>query len=201
VKYARCCWQLACALSVLPLGVAQAEDGPEPRERPSRPESSAMPHARRERMHEQIDRLRAAVEQRRHVGKLKAEIEHELGQETPNRELLQKKLEELAESRAERRRTRQLSLAHELGPSAEKPEVRGELERHARAVARLERIKFLAATERSGDSRKQLLERVARLSELEERRYHQRVRALLQPAPGPADSAKAPSSSRSAGPP
>ena len=199
MKPARCCWQLACALSVLRLGVARAEDAAAPRERPGRPDSSAAPQQRRERMHAEPERLRAAMEQRRHVGKLKAEIERELAQETPNRELLQKKLEELAESRAERGRARKLVLSHELGPSAQQPEVRRELERHARAVARLERIKYLAATERSGASRKRLLERVARMSELEERRHHHRVRALLYPTPGLAGSVPVPSGTPSAG--
>ncbi|MGC4088593.1 MAG: hypothetical protein QM756_11990 [Polyangiaceae bacterium] len=157
----------------------------------ARPAASDFGSLREQRMRDlqgHAERLRHFREQRRHVEELKSDIDREIAAPQPNKEQLQRKLEEYRGSRDERRRQTQFLLQHRYGDQAQSPALRAELARHARLVARLERIRFLAATERAGAQRKRLLDRTETLRKAEDER-HRRALASLLPAPSPSAAA------------
>lgn len=94
-------------------------------------------------------------------------------------EEIRQKLAELKEHSADLQRERRRSLHQRWGASAQKPEVKAELERHGRTLARLRRMQFLAATERQGEARAKLLERLGRLVNLERGRHERAMEALV----------------------
>ncbi|MFZ5891346.1 MAG: hypothetical protein ACOY0T_09870 [Myxococcota bacterium] len=176
-------WRAATLVACLLVhGPASADP---PRERAPRPELSAEPQERRremqERLRDRLEHLRELRAQRRRRDELKAELDRELSKDHPNAEALKRKLEAFAQTRDERRRERRTILSHRWGASAERAEVREELVRHARTQARLERLRLVAATERSGVRRQRLLERIERLSKLESQRHERTMQALVPP--------------------
>jgi hypothetical protein len=83
--------------------------------------------------------------------------------------------EHFDEIRRERRR-----LAHaRWGASALEPKAKDELAVHGRRLAQLRRMQFLAMTERKGEDRKKLLERLARLKDLEQGRHERAMQSLV----------------------
>mgnify|MGYP001552692837 CR=1 FL=1 len=109
-------------------------------------------------------------------------------------EELAKKLAELRATRAERRERHRSALVEQLGARLNVPEIKAELELHARREAELSRVTFLANNARSGAAREQLLARAAKLSAREQARHAARLRQLTS-------AATAPSAGASAGPP
>ena len=110
------------------------------------------------------------------------------------RDELAKKLAELRATRAERRAKHHRALVEQLGARLNVPEIKAELELHARREAELSRVTFLANNARSGTAREQLLARAAKLSAREQARHSARLQQLT-------NGALAPSASASAAPP
>lgn len=114
------------------------------------------------------------------------------------REELAKKLAELKATRAERRERHRSALVQQLGARLNVPEIKAELELHARREAELSRVTFLANNARSGAAREQLLARVTKLSAREQARHAARMQQLANAATAPSGSA-APRPAGSAG--
>jgi hypothetical protein len=95
-------------------------------------------------------------------------------------EELRAKLKDMEEHRPEMRRERRRALAARWGKTASDARARPELELHARYMARIRRMQFLAATERSGEKRKALLERLSKLRDLERGRHERAMQALAE---------------------
>lgn len=114
------------------------------------------------------------------------------------REELAKKLAELKATRAERRERHRSALVQQLGARLNVPEIKAELELHARREAELSRVTFLANNARSGAAREQLLARAAKLSARERARHAARMQQLASAATAPSGSA-APRPAGSAG--
>jgi hypothetical protein len=115
------------------------------------------------------------------------------------RDELAKKLAELKATRAERRARHRSALVEQLGARLNVPEIKAELELHARREAELARVTFLARNARSGAAREQLLARAAKLSEREQARHTARMQQLA--SAGAAPSAGASPAPPSASPP
>ena len=107
----------------------------------------------------------------------------ELKNGNPHPEELKKKLEELRTLRDDRRHEQRAFLHRRWGHDVGKPVAKDELERHARRLARLQRLEVLAATERTGDARKRLIARIEQLRALEEKRHEEAMKKLLPDAP------------------
>jgi hypothetical protein len=101
------------------------------------------------------------------------------------------KMQDLREHSAEVRRERRRTLHARWGGTALEPKAKEELALHARRMAKIRRMQFLAVTERKGEKRTLLLERLARLKDLERGRHERAMQALVgaqvpapeQPAP------------------
>ena len=99
------------------------------------------------------------------------------------------KLRDLREHSAELRRERRRSLHARWGQAATSAKAKAELALHGRRMAQIRRMQYLAVTERSGDERAQLLERLARLKDLERGRHERAMQALVA-EDGPKDKDK-----------
>jgi hypothetical protein len=88
-------------------------------------------------------------------------------------------LQDLREHSAEVRRERRRSLHARWGEAALGPKAKEELTLHARRMAKIRRMQFLAVTERKGEKRTLLLERLARLKDLERGRHERAMQALV----------------------
>ncbi|HET9932575.1 MAG TPA: hypothetical protein VFQ35_17855 [Polyangiaceae bacterium] len=176
------------------LFVASAANAQEPETAPA--DSGAGREDQREQhkldVRNRFDQLRKLRAQRQHAQQLKRDIDAELAKENPDRAVLAQKSAEYAEIRADRRRDRLLSIRRRWGTLADRPDFNRELERHARTQARIERLKFVAATERSGAARTRLLERINHLAELESERYQKTMQALTEQSRAEDASVKAP---------
>lgn len=177
-----------CIMAAL-LGTAQAQEAAPSTPPDARPLGAEVRERHRLEMRDRFEQLRKRRVQRARAEQLRSEIDGELAKDKPDRAILQQKLAELAETRAERRRERQLSIRRRWGTLADREDVKQELERHARNQARLERMKFLAATERSGVARTRLLERLKRAQEAEAERHQRSMQALAPPNAPAAQSA------------
>lgn len=151
-----------------------------------------MREQRRLEMHDRFEQLRKRRIQRVRVEQLRKELDAELAKDKPDRAALQHRLAELAETRSERGRQRQLSIRRRWGSVVDREDVKAELERHARNQARLERMKFVAATERSGAARTRLLDRIKRATDAEGERHQRKMQALTAPSAPAAPSGAAP---------
>lgn len=78
--------------------------------------------------------------------------------------------------------------------ASQRSDVKAELSEHGRRLARLDRLKFLVATERKGEERTKLTAKLAQLRELEEAR-HERAMQGLTAVPEGATVAAAPAAS------
>jgi len=106
-----------------------------------------------------------------------------------------------AASRHERQARHRAELLSEVGGHLDDPAALAELQLHAKRLAELARIEFLAQNARQGTGRAQLLARVAKLRTRELERHQKRVAALTAPArPAPSVATPAPSSSAEARP-
>lgn len=104
-------------------------------------------------------------------------------------------------SRLARREQRRAALTQELGQLAANPDIRAELQLHARRVSDLARAEFVAQNARSGKQRDEALARIAKLKEREAARHRQKLARLVSAAQNatPAPSA-IPAPSASGGP-
>ncbi|MDQ2644083.1 MAG: hypothetical protein M3020_09730 [Myxococcota bacterium] len=102
------------------------------------------------------------------------------------------KMQDLREHSAELRRERRRSLHARWGEAATTEKAKQELALHGSRMAKIRRMQFLAVTERKGEKRTALLERLARLKDLERGRHERAMQALAAEKPtGPAASAAA----------
>lgn len=106
---------------------------------------------------------------------------------------MKERLDKWKAAREERRQDRQKWLLSRWGQQARKPDVLSELRVHAQRLARLSRLEELAGTERTGEARQRLLERIDKLRERENQRHDRAMQRLTQAGPTP--SAAAPASS------
>jgi hypothetical protein len=98
------------------------------------------------------------------------------------------KLKEMQEHQPELRRERRRALFARWGKTTADPRAKAELELHARRMARIRRMQVLASTERSGEKRTALLERLSRLRDLERGRHDRAMQAIAagkEPEAGP----------------
>jgi hypothetical protein len=96
---------------------------------------------------------------------------------------LRQKWQELSLDRPQRARERRARLRQQLGVALSVPDVRRELELHARRNAELRRLRFLAENARSGQQREKLLARIQRLTKLEDERHERRIAELRAALP------------------
>lgn len=180
---------LGAALA-LAIAAPAAADLPEPKgsggpRREAAPRSSAapLPSSVRERLEllkdKRRERVRERKEQRERIQQLAQDFERSLSRPDANPKELRAKQEELFAVRAERRRERRMELRKRFGRAIAEPAVRAELELHARRAARLKRLQFLAATERTGKKRTAVLARVDRLLVAENARHDQAMQRLV----------------------
>jgi hypothetical protein len=108
---------------------------------------------------------------------------------------LPKKLQELNEHSDEIRRERRRTVHARWGATAIDARGKSELELHGRRMAQIRRMQFLAVTEREGEKRAQLLERLARLKDLERGR-HERAMAVIATGKGAPSGAPSGASNR-----
>lgn len=99
------------------------------------------------------------------------------------------------QARGERQRA---ELARQVGAKLNDPELRAELELHARRVAELARLEFLAQNARDGAERERLLTRIGKLSAREDERHRRRLARWSAPSSAPSASAAASSAAPSA---
>jgi hypothetical protein len=92
---------------------------------------------------------------------------------------LARKWRERASDREARRAKHRARLVHEYGARLTLPEVKSELALHARRLAELSRVEFLAQHARAGADRERLLSRVSKLRETEQRRHQRAMERLM----------------------
>jgi hypothetical protein len=92
---------------------------------------------------------------------------------------LKQKLSAFEALRSERRREQRARLHSRYGTAVTRPEVKSELEHHARRLARLQRMEVVAATEREGKAKQTLLDRIQNLRTLEETRHRKVMQELV----------------------
>lgn len=106
---------------------------------------------------------------------------------------LARKWAEVAASRLERRERHRAALVGQLGARLQDPAVRAELGTHAKRLAELHRLQFLAANARSGEARDKLLARIQKLQARELARHQRQLAKLTgNVAPAPSSSGAAP---------
>jgi hypothetical protein len=108
-----------------------------------------------------------------------------------NEPVLREKVQEMRDNADEMRRERRRAAFARWGELAVDPKAKPELERHGRTLARIRRLQFLAATERKGEARSVLLERLARARDLERGRHERAMEALRSGSAAAADEASA----------
>jgi hypothetical protein len=118
---------------------------------------------------------------------------------------LDKRIAEMRESKAERRKERREELRLRWGAALMHPAVREELRHHARREAFLSRALFLAQTQAAPKDKDKLIERIEKLIEKEDARHARAMERLKSMPPPPASAAPgtsaAPAASPSAAPP
>jgi hypothetical protein len=91
---------------------------------------------------------------------------------------VREKMKEMHEHADEMRRERRRALHARWGEAALSAAAKDELERHGRNLASIRRLQYLAVTERKGEQRAALLERLARARALERGRHERTMQAL-----------------------
>jgi hypothetical protein len=104
-------------------------------------------------------------------------------------EQFKKQVAEWKESREKRREEQRQALIARWGAAVTKPTVADELRLHAKRLARLQRFEELIATEKQGDARTRMLDRVQKMREKEEQRHERAMQRLQNEAAAPAASA------------
>jgi hypothetical protein len=124
-----------------------------------------------------------------------AELWRKLHERNPNLPDLKERLAKWHASREERQREHRRSLFSRWGARAHQPSSVAELRLHAQREARLTRLEEVAGTERSGEERQRLLDKLDKLREREKERHERAMQRLALATPGAsaAPSAAAPS--------
>jgi hypothetical protein len=91
---------------------------------------------------------------------------------------VREKMKEMHEHADEMRRERRRALHARWGETALSAAAKAELERHGRNLASIRRLQYLAVTERQGEARAALLERLARARDLERGRHERAMEGL-----------------------
>jgi hypothetical protein len=119
-----------------------------------------------------------------------------------NKDELKKKLEEWRAARDDRRKEHRARLMSRHGSALGKPEVSAELRVHAQRMARLARMEEIAGTEKTGDDRQKLLDKIDKLRKQENDRHERAMDRLTAggAAPTPSGIASAPAAAASAPP-
>jgi hypothetical protein len=139
----------------------------------------------RERMERMKDRMHGSHERHERARKLNNEVAEQLRSGKADPEELKKKLEELKSLRNDRRSDQRAFLRQRWGGAVHKPDVKEELERHARRLARLQRLEVVVATERTGDQRKRLIDRIERMRAIENKRHETAMTKLVPEGASP----------------
>lgn len=105
---------------------------------------------------------------------------------------LERRWRNFTASRSERRERHRSELVKELGPRLQDPRVKAEVQLHARRLAELNRLEFLANNARSGGQQAGLLKRLALLREREELRHRAKLAELVAVPVGSASGAPVP---------
>lgn len=98
---------------------------------------------------------------------------------------LKDSIEKWKATRGERQGERRRWLQTHWGPHAHAPDAVTELRLHAARMAKLARLEQLAETERSGDARQRLLDKIEKLRERENQRHERAMQRLTQASPVP----------------
>lgn len=136
----------------------------------------------------------------RHFRAMQDDLRERFRAEKPDKEELKKKIAEWHEARDDRRRDHRARLMSRWGKTLAKADVNDELRLHARRTARLARMEEVAATEKAGDARAKLLERIEKLRKAEDER-HKRAMERLASGAAPVASGAAAGSAAPATPP
>jgi hypothetical protein len=182
---------IVAALAVLAVGPALPAEPP-----PAGKGSPGTPASARERVLERLRERGLVVPSGSTLPPLPSGLTAPSGSAAPPvpsagrlREHLARQWRVLAESRDERRERHRAALVRELGQRLSDPQIKAELELHARRVAELSRLKFLAENARTGEARAKLVARIDTLSERETQRHRARMAKLLGARPLPSGSA------------
>jgi hypothetical protein len=147
--------------------------------------SAATPE-QRERLERRLEELRTRIEARREererVRALLRDVEEGLRSGAVDRE----KLRQFWAARQERQRERRENVKRRWGATLDHPEARAELVKHAERMAKLRRLSYIAATERTGAEQRALLARIARLMKLEQDRHEREFGKLAGTSAPPA---------------
>jgi hypothetical protein len=113
---------------------------------------------------------------------------------------LEKRIAEMRDNRAERRKERREALRQRWGAALAHPAVREELRHHARREAFLSRALFLAQTQAAPKDKERLVARIEKLIEKEDARHARAMERLKSMPPPPASAAAAAAPGASAAP-
>jgi hypothetical protein len=142
------------------------------------PLGSAVSPEQREKLRTRLEDLRARLEEKRQdrerVRALLRDVDEGLQRGAVDRE----KLRQFWAARLERKREHQENVKRRWGATLDRPEARAELVKHAERMAKLRRLSYIAATERSGAEQRALLARIARLMKLEQDRHERELGKL-----------------------
>jgi hypothetical protein len=119
-----------------------------------------------------------ARERGEHWQRFDAELHAKLREKKPKLDELKKKLAERHVSREARQLEARGLLVRRWGSTLAKPDAQAELKLNALRLAQLERLEELAATERIGTQRSELLEKVQKLRERENDRHARSMQAI-----------------------
>jgi len=143
---------------------------------------AGLPEGMQERMARLRERQAEMKARHERAKKIEVDLETAIQSKDSDPTETKKLLDEYRELRRDRQRDHRLKLHRRYRTELKRDEVKGELERHARRMARLVRLEALIATERKGAPRQKLLERVKALREAEAGR-HERLMVSLVPTP------------------
>lgn len=119
-------------------------------------------------------------------------------------EQFKKQVAEWKESREKRREEQRKALIQRWGAAVAKPTVADELRLHAKRLARLQRFEELIATDKQGDARTRMLDRVQKMREQEDQRHERAMQRLANEAspaaPAAASGGVAPAAAPAASP-
>ena len=137
---------------------------------------------------------------RRHFRAMWDDLRDGFRSPNPNKDELKKKLEEWRAARDDRRKDHRARLMSRYGNALGKPDVNSELRRHGERLARLARMEEVVGTEKTGDERQKLLDRIDKLRKYENDRHQRAMERLTSgsAAPTPSGIASAPAAAASA---
>jgi len=116
-----------------------------------------------------------------------------------SKDKVKERMAELEKNRAERQKRHREELREHWGPKLNNPAAIQELNHHARRVAMLNRMLVLLETEHKGKDKDKLVERVEKLTELENARHEKKMAQLSVQASADTPSGSAAASAAAAG--